>query len=562
MRELMNLVEGLIEGPYEDGRVLPRMEDGQAPEMLYRVMSKAEYDAGKQSGKFGTRDRIHASAEPHFEYCEPGSDNVLVVIQYFDEDGWRAKHTNGMGVVAIVDNLPADRVHKLAQGTRADLENMLSEDEELEDHPQRQFPSVNMLDPLLPEIAEAAQKIYDLWDQDEDGYDEEHGSGGICHIIADQIVHIISAAGGDVYTVSDNFEVHVYAVAAFEEGVFTIDIPHRVYERGGGYTWTKLPGVTFTANDVVVNRIDSNPNNLPQYVEDADEEYYESITEAPIGDWNVDPDFDQNEKEMMSKWHGYDREMKHWPDADKAAIRDPAAIQRVKSGFLKTPAIFNLYFYQANDPDYDPFMQKGVVDLDWVQKQFGEKTAQEVAKSVRAGQITVIMTNNLSDEGWISVRSPWMMAHRIGHSLILGSNREAASWEAVHIFDQFVKTIASYGYGVSWPKGDSYFANTIRDEYLDIYRKVLGHALGTMRSARSKKFTQSTEWMVETFAQYLMTGDVTLHDLPSEIHAEEPLTTDPAKLERVRKAWAAFPTKIKRAFNKLLKQAEGQIWVI
>jgi hypothetical protein len=561
MRDLIKLVEGLIEGPYEDGRILPRMEDGQPPEILYRIMSKAEYETGKQSGMFGTRDRLHASAEPHFEYCEPGSDNVLVVIQYHDEDGWRAKHTHGMGVVAIVDDLPADRVHAIAKGTRAEIEGMLAEDEEEFDEPERKFPSVKMLDPLLPEIAEAAQKIYDLWDQDEDGYDEEHGSGGICHIIADQIVHIISAAGGDVYTVSDNFEVHVYAVAAFAEGVFTIDIPYRTYETGGGYTWTKIPNVHFTANDVVVNCIDSNPNHLPQYVEGADEEYYESITEAPIGDWKVDPDIHSNEKEMISKFHGYENERKHWSDVDKKAMRDPGVIRRVKKGFEKTPFKFNLYFYQSTDPNYDKLMQQGVRDLNWIERNMGETAAQEIAKSTHPDTITVVMTNNLADDNQISIGSPWIVAHRIGHTLISGQERLGSSYQAEHVFNQFVKD-ASRAYGQNWPNPDTHYGYVITKENVDIYLKEFGNAIGTMRSAREGKIERGYEWIIETFTQYLITGKVTIRQPPADLGVGMDYPTDPKKVERLQRIWAAFPGKCERAFARLLKDARGKIWII
>lgn len=38
---------------------------------------------------------------------------------------------------------------------------------------------------------------------------------------------------------------------------FTVDIPARVYERGSGYTWTKLPGVVFTPADIFISRNDT-----------------------------------------------------------------------------------------------------------------------------------------------------------------------------------------------------------------------------------------------------------------------------------------------------------------
>lgn len=75
----------------------------------------------------------------------------------------------------------------------------------------------------------------------------------------------LRSLGADAYTVSSNFEVHVYVVAAFAEGVYEIDIHHSVYETGGGYTWTKMPGVVFEPNDVTISRLDGDPNNISEY---------------------------------------------------------------------------------------------------------------------------------------------------------------------------------------------------------------------------------------------------------------------------------------------------------
>jgi hypothetical protein len=48
-----------------------------------------------------------------------------------------------------------------------------------------------MLNGLRGEIAAAVQKQYDAWDQDEDGFDEDLGSGGICDSVASEIWSIV-----------------------------------------------------------------------------------------------------------------------------------------------------------------------------------------------------------------------------------------------------------------------------------------------------------------------------------------------------------------------------------
>lgn len=116
----------MIEGPYLGGEIRPRLKNGKTPETVYRIMSMSEYEKGLQRGSFVPRGYIHAAARPHPEYCEPGDQNALVAISYEDADGWRAKQTSVMGVVAITDQaIPASRVKLIAAGTRQDIEQAI-----------------------------------------------------------------------------------------------------------------------------------------------------------------------------------------------------------------------------------------------------------------------------------------------------------------------------------------------------------------------------------------------------------------------------------------------------
>lgn len=129
--------------------------------------------------------------------------------------------------------------------------------------------SVNSItDDVLVKIAEAAQKQYDQWKQDDEGYDEELGSGGICHLIAEDLAGILSNHGIECSTVCSTYEQHVYLVCKFREGVYMIDIPYHVYESGGGFTWKKKPDVKFDKSHVVISGLDRNPRNFNKYVDD------------------------------------------------------------------------------------------------------------------------------------------------------------------------------------------------------------------------------------------------------------------------------------------------------
>lgn len=113
-------------------------------------------------------------------------------------------------------------------------------------------------------LADVAQKVYDGWD--ESNVDEFAG-GGICHLIAEDIASELGSNGIEATTVSSEIgEQHVWVVAKLEDGVYNIDIPPGVYERGGGYTWSKIEGVQFSPEDIIIERIDPDPESFENYV--------------------------------------------------------------------------------------------------------------------------------------------------------------------------------------------------------------------------------------------------------------------------------------------------------
>lgn len=118
---------------------------------------------------------------------------------------------------------------------------------------------------LLPEICKVAQDEYDQWDEENV---DEYAGGGICHFIADRIVdviynHYLSKLDGkdfNITTVSSTHEQHVYVVMCAKdernrESVYQIDIHHSWYEKGGGFSWTKIPDVEFTPHMVSISKI-------------------------------------------------------------------------------------------------------------------------------------------------------------------------------------------------------------------------------------------------------------------------------------------------------------------
>lgn len=120
---------------------------------------------------------------------------------------------------------------------------------------------------LTSQYVAAAQQIYDEWDEDPDVY----FNGGICHLIADAFVEIISNNfpyyTATTFTRDDiqHVETIVYKIdpdSLYNEDIdeesdietVMIDLNPYIYESGGGFSWTKIPDVEFDNNDITFYR--------------------------------------------------------------------------------------------------------------------------------------------------------------------------------------------------------------------------------------------------------------------------------------------------------------------
>jgi hypothetical protein len=111
---------------------------------------------------------------------------------------------------------------------------------------------------LRPQMAAAAQAVYDNWGQD-DGLDEEFGEGGICDRVAEALWGVIDNGSPDVEIRDGGWEGddHAYLIVQRGRKAFVVDIPPGVYETGGGYSWRKRKGVRFDADDIVIEETDA-----------------------------------------------------------------------------------------------------------------------------------------------------------------------------------------------------------------------------------------------------------------------------------------------------------------
>jgi hypothetical protein len=111
----------------------------------------------------------------------------------------------------------------------------------------------SLLVSLRGAMAEAAQQVYESWEQDEEGVDPMLGSGGICDEIARDMGMIMSQAGFDL--VDGGADDHAWNIAIMDGKAFSVDIPCRLYESGAWYSWRKKDGVKLTENDVQIHEV-------------------------------------------------------------------------------------------------------------------------------------------------------------------------------------------------------------------------------------------------------------------------------------------------------------------
>lgn len=111
---------------------------------------------------------------------------------------------------------------------------------------------------LRPKLAEVAQSVVDSWQQDEDGWDEDFGSGGVCDRVAEEMSSIIGNALPDVRITDggQDGDDHAFIIVYDESEAYAVDVPPSVYETGGGYSWKKRQDAEVTPDDVVVWKVD------------------------------------------------------------------------------------------------------------------------------------------------------------------------------------------------------------------------------------------------------------------------------------------------------------------
>lgn len=115
----------------------------------------------------------------------------------------------------------------------------------------------DQLNQLRPQMAQAAQEVYNAWEQDEEGFDEEFGGGGICDQIEQALSGVIAEnlEDAEIESGGQDGDDHAWVIVYNQREAYGVDIPPDVYEMGGGYKWTKIPDVTISPEDIYIFEI-------------------------------------------------------------------------------------------------------------------------------------------------------------------------------------------------------------------------------------------------------------------------------------------------------------------
>jgi len=115
-------------------------------------------------------------------------------------------------------------------------------------------PLYHQLFALRPQMVHEAQEIYNSWEQDGEGLDFEYGAGGICDQVSQAISGVIAQhiPGVEVTEGGQDGDDHSWVIAYNAAEAYHVDIPPGVYERGGGYSWKKIPGVILQPNHIEI----------------------------------------------------------------------------------------------------------------------------------------------------------------------------------------------------------------------------------------------------------------------------------------------------------------------
>ena len=204
--------------------------------------------------------------------------------------------------------------------------------------------------------------------------------------------------------------------------------------------------------------------------------YIDLISEAPIGDIHRSG-FDDPSAQSSFR-----------PD-DRGIIQSPKAEVKWRHLFRNSPYLIDVAFINTKSPTV---YNDGVFDFEVINEYLGEY-ALPAPSSPDA--IMLVLSNNEGANRF--PLSGWIIAHRMGHAVAMNGGKELEERfeNSYHILNDIV--------------------NQLYDGW-EIPRLTSAFALGKMKSCRDRTLTSYIELIFELFAQFLITGKVSMNRLSKD----------------------------------------------
>lgn len=277
------------------------------------------------------------------------------------------------------------------------------------------------------------------------------------------------------------------------------------------------------------------------------------LLEAPIEDLQTIGDFNRSSSFNQP--------------ADRRLVTNPIYVERVKQMFARTDIDFRMFFVN-NAEAYRNSLHSGAggsyggfVDLAWMQERM-PKTLEAINQKggLSAEALNVIYVGNKG--GFWKPMTGWIMAHRIGHTL-LRYDTEALRMIERECGDQ-VKSIFN-SYEVEIPPRTEIFQQSLKGVGL---LNRLFWQIGTMKSAREKTIVSPREFLLECFAQYLIQGRVIFNPPPEQIvvkfYGGQPSYRkiySPTDYHAVEDSLEYIATSMGQEFDRALQHSRGKVVV-
>lgn len=221
-----------------------------------------------------------------------------------------------------------------------------------------------------------------------------------------------------------------------------------------------------------------------------------SLLEAPLTTFQTIGDFDRG--------HSYTSKV------DRALIKNPVHVQKVKDFFKNTEKNFDFYFVNTKEARH--YTEVGKVTPEFIFDQLNIKPTQLANGRIERDNITVFFTNNKGDEK--VPMTAWMIAHRFAHVVAREYHfkDELFKWTT----DKLNEILENFSTHLTRGK----YSQGYGDDSYRSYRKaieLLCNQIGTFKSARDFNLRNPFEFHCELLAQYLKTGEAKFNKLPSSL---------------------------------------------